>query len=205
MRKYNRRLRRIAILFWFCGCESLEGERLLVPAAHVSLFLPANWEGTQLNSDAALFEATPRAIKTVKLQVLLEPRAAPTLEDMQKRALLDVQELARKSGLKIEDVTQIAQKRGHIQGMRLVHQMISEKAGTAKLELTEIADLLPIDGKAVVVMVLGPKEQIDAVSAEIDRVLASVRSLTPEPETPRTYPPEAVTGASQRVVQRLLR
>src|SRR4051812_24337072 len=113
----------VAFFCLICACESLEGERLIVPAGHLSLFLPANWEGQRIDKDdTALFEASPRNVKGVKVQVLLEPRAAPNLEDMQKRALLDVQDLAKKNNLKIEDVTQIPQKRGHIEGMRFVHQ-----------------------------------------------------------------------------------
>lgn len=193
------------------GCESLEGERLLVPGAHLSIFIPANWEANakkaeQKGEDGVYLEAAPRTVKSVKLRVLVDDKTRGNLEDMVKRSLQDAAQLERDAGLKVKDVTQIPMKRGHIAGMRMVHQLVlGKKSGQKELELKQLTDLVPIDGLSVAVLVLGPKDDVDQVSAEIDRILSSVRSLTPEPDTPRTYPPDAVTGASQKVTQSLLR
>jgi hypothetical protein len=205
-KKYNRfrciaqSVRILLGILIFTRCESLEGERLLVPEGHLSVFIPGNWQGNLLHNDATLFEALPRQGRRVKVQILLEPRAAADLDDMQRRALLDVQELARKNGLKITDVTRVKQKRGHIAAMRLIHQLDLGNGA----EVTHIADLIPLAGKAVVVTAIGERAGMDELSPEIERILSSVRSLTPEPEASRVLPPDAVTGASQRAAQTLL-
>lgn len=189
------------------GCESLEGERIVVPAAHVSVFVPANWQIEKQKGEGGVWlEAAPRGLKGVGLKLLVETRQRAQLDDMVKRAFADVAALEKKSGVKVKDVTQVEIKRGHLHGSRVVHQLElggGDGKSEPKLELTQITDLLPVDGLALTVLVLGPKDAIATASAEIDRILNSVRSLTPEPETPRTYPPDAVTSASQRAVQEL--
>jgi hypothetical protein len=214
MRKYKwlNPNRRQLLLLMGCvlltGCESLEGERLLVSGAHLSIFIPANWESqpNQKGDGGVYLEAAPRGLKSVKLRVLVDEKTRGTLDEMVKRSLLDAAQLERDAGLKVKDVTQIPMKRGHIGGMRMVHQLaVGKKSGNKELEIKQMTDLIPIDGLSVGILVLGPKEDFDTVSAEIDRILSSVRSLTPEPETARTYPPDAVTGASQRVTQSMLR
>lgn len=203
--------RRLLLLLgcaFLSACESLEGERLLVSGAHLSIFIPANWEfkPNQKGDGGVYLEAAPRGLKSVKLRVLVDDKTRGTIDEMVKRSLLDAAQLERDAGLKVKDVTQIPMKRGHIGGMRMVHQLaLGKKSGNKELEIKQMTDLLPIEGVSVGIMVLGPREDFDTVSAEIDRILSSVRSLTPEPETARTYPPDAVTGASQRVTQSMLR
>ncbi|MCC6807321.1 MAG: hypothetical protein IT381_07845 [Deltaproteobacteria bacterium] len=212
MRNYKWRLASLLLLplsiLAPLACESLEGERLLVPGAHLSIFIPANWETqkAQKGDGGVFLEATPRALKTVKLRVLVDDKTRGVLDDMVRRSLADAAQLERDAGLRVRDVTQIPMKRGHIAGMRMVHQLeLAKKSGTKGLELKQLTDLVPIDGLSVAILVLGPKDDVDTASGEIDRILSSVRSLTPEPDTPRTYPPDAVTGASQRVTQTMLR
>ena len=214
MRKYKwRRLLLLLGCGFLTACESLEGERLIVAGAHLSIFIPANWavtqntpRQTQKGDGGVYLEAAPRGLKSVKLRVLVDEQTRGTLDDMVKRSILDAAQLERDAGLKVKDVTQIPMKRGHVVGMRMVHQLeLGKKSGNKDLEIKQMTDLLPIDGLSVALLVLGPKEDFDTVSAEIDRILSSARSLTPEPDTPRTYPPDAVTGASQRVTQSMLR
>jgi hypothetical protein len=189
------------------GCESLEGERILVPGAHLSIFVPANWEArpSAKGDNGVFLEAAPRTLKSVKLRVLVDDKTRGNLDDMVKRSLSDAAQLERDAGLRVTDVTQIPMKRGHVAGMRMVHQLEMGKKGGNISELKQLTELLPIDGLSVAILVLGPKDDVDKVSSEIDRILSSARSLTPEPDTPRTYPPDAITGASQRVTQSLLR
>ena len=188
MRKYNR----IVLAVWaFGACESLEGERRLLPNARVSVFVPANWEAVP--AEGAELQLQPRGVKTVRLRVVVDPKRGQTLAQLKEQEMRDIEGLA-KQGLKVDDIALTDTKRGHLHGHRLLVRMTMKDQALRQLE-----DLLIVDSLGVGVIALGPADEFDKVSPEIERIMSSVRSLTPEPETPRTYPPDAVTSASQRV------
>lgn len=192
------------------GCDALEGQRYLLPKADTSLFVPSNWETEATDhtkdTDGAVLEAHPRtgksgALRGIKLNVFTKPEAAG-LQEMVTQALLDVARLEKQGTLKVLDVTQIELTRRGFAAMRIVHQLQLGK-GTQALEVTQYTDLLFRPGLGVVLLVGGPKQGIDEVAPEIDRIMSSVRSLIPEPEIERPVPPPYVTMTFPRALQRI--
>jgi hypothetical protein len=168
------------------------------------MFVPANWEATSApaNDDGVYLELVPRMLRSVKLKVLVDARRGLSLDALSTQALNEAAQLEKKGEIKIIDVTQIPVKRGHLAGIRLVHQFTT---GPKKsLALTQLLELIAVDSLGIELLALGPKEDLERVIVELDRILGSVKALTPEPETPRAYPPDAVTAASQKATQRLL-
>lgn len=192
------------------GCEQLEGERVLVPGADMSVLIPSNWEfqlAPQFQEGGAMLEASSQQEHAVHLKIFVQKKSQLTLEDLVKNTLTDVGALATRGSVKVKDVTQIAitrQARGasSIRGFRVVHQLeLPDKKG--HFDVTQIADHLWRPLLGVTILVVGPKTAVETLGPELDSILSSVRDLTPEQPIPRVPPPDAVSSASQRATQRL--
>lgn len=180
-------------LTMFAGCtedEAIEPprERVVVPVVGLELTIPPGWsidpeaklEAPDQGGLALRLIATDAVSGSPRIDVVLDPEgnAPAQLEDLLRRSLDDMNEYQKSGAIKIQRVDRREIRIGPRRGYRVAHDYTLE-GPSGQIAISQLATLLVLDGRGIVVTAGGRTELFHPQSAEIDRVLSSLAVVMP--------------------------
>ncbi|MEL6544096.1 MAG: hypothetical protein AAFQ82_05690 [Myxococcota bacterium] len=187
-------IRALLLLTLAIGCSKTESteepvrERVIVPVVGLELTVPVGWsldpsaklESADAGGLALRLISTHAVSGSPRIDVNLDPAQdkPAQLGELLRRSLEDMNEYERSGDIKIQHVDRREVRIGPRRAFRVAHDYTLE-GPSGQIAISQLATLLVLDGRGIVVTAAGRTELFHPQSAEIDLVLSSLSVVMP--------------------------